>query len=232
MSTHDKARRAFLINTAAGVGAAAASVLPESQAFADATTQADAPMSMPKTSTSKATVAKTTAQVGQGEGVGAFFNIDDMQTVSAVAERIMPGGPGIPGAKDLGVSNYIDLALSGSYARLQEFYRHGLKQLGAYSNEAYKQDFVDLDPPQQDEVLTALQDGKATGFEWPNAKEFFETLRTHTMEGMFADPVYGGNKDFGGWRLVGFPGAQETFTQSDMESSGPFTREPITGMQS
>jgi gluconate 2-dehydrogenase gamma chain len=232
MSTHDKARRAFLIKTAAGVGAAAASVLPESQAFADAPARADAPMSMPQTPSSKAAMPKTSAKVGQGEGVGAFFNIDDMQTVTAIAERIMPAGPGMPGAKDLGVSNYIDLALSGSYSRLQEFYRHGLKQLDAYSNGAYKQAFVDLDPPQQDEVLTALQDGKATGFEWPNSKEFFETLRTHTMEGMFADPVYGGNKDYGGWRLVGFPGAQETFTKSDMESSGPFTREPIIGMQS
>ena len=144
----------------------------------------------------------------------------------------MPGAPGKPGAKDLGVLNYIDLALAGPYARLQEFYRHGLTQLDAYCNATWKQSFVDLDPGQQDAALTALQDGKATGFDWPNSKEFFETLRTHTMEGMFADPVYGGNKNYGGWRLVGFPGAQETFTQEDMALSGPFIREPIIGMQS
>jgi len=51
------------------------------------------------------------------------------------------------------------------------------------------------------------------------------------MEGMFADPIYGGNKDFAGWRLVGFPGAQMEFTAADMESSGPFTRLPIVGLQ-
>jgi gluconate 2-dehydrogenase gamma chain len=51
------------------------------------------------------------------------------------------------------------------------------------------------------------------------------------MEGMFADPVYGGNKDFAGWRLVGFPGAQMQFTAEDMLSNQAFTREPIVGLQ-
>ena len=51
------------------------------------------------------------------------------------------------------------------------------------------------------------------------------------MEGMFADPVYGGNKDFAGWRLVGFPGAQPLFTTADMQSKDAFTRAPIKGLQ-
>jgi hypothetical protein len=51
------------------------------------------------------------------------------------------------------------------------------------------------------------------------------------MEGMFADPIYGGNKDFAGWRLVGFPGAQPQFTQEDMQSKEAFKREPIVGLQ-
>jgi hypothetical protein len=51
------------------------------------------------------------------------------------------------------------------------------------------------------------------------------------MEGMFADPLYGGNKDFAGWRLVGFPGAQAVFTPADLQSKQAFTREPIVGLQ-
>jgi hypothetical protein len=51
------------------------------------------------------------------------------------------------------------------------------------------------------------------------------------MEGMFADPVYGGNEDFAGWRLVGFPGAQAIFTHADMQSKQAFTRVPIAGLQ-
>ncbi len=51
------------------------------------------------------------------------------------------------------------------------------------------------------------------------------------MEGMFADPIYGGNKNFVGWQLVGFPGAQPVFTAEDMHSKRAFTREPIVGLQ-
>ena len=117
----------------------------------------------------------------------------------------MPGAPGKPGARDAAVLNYIDLALSGAYAELQDFYRRGLTQLDAYCRTTQNETFARLDAVRQDAVITALEQGKATGFTWPTAQAFFETVRTHTMEGMFADPVYGGNKDFAGWRLVGFP---------------------------
>ncbi len=118
MSTHDKARRAFLIQTAAGVGAAAAGLVPEMPATAQQP-PAQMPMPMP-----------ATAGPLHGEG-GAFFNISDAQTIAAIAERIMPGAPGKPGATDAGVLNYIDLALAGAYADQREFYRHGLAQLDA-----------------------------------------------------------------------------------------------------
>jgi hypothetical protein len=52
------------------------------------------------------------------------------------------------------------------------------------------------------------------------------------MEGMFADPIYGGNRDFAGWRLVGFPGAQGNFTPVDLQNKQIFTRAPMTGLQS
>jgi gluconate 2-dehydrogenase gamma chain len=143
----------------------------------------------------------------------------------------MPGSPGKPGARDARVLNYIDLALAGAYADLQDFYRRGLAQLDQYCRGTYHQPFVRLNATQQDAVITALEEGKATGFTWPTPQAFFETVRTHTMEGMFADPVYGGNRDFAGWRLVGFPGAQPIFTRTDMQSKEAFTRVPLIGLQ-
>ena len=95
----------------------------------------------------------------------------------------------------------------------------------------YNASFAQLDAARQDEVITALEQGKATGFTWPTAQAFFNTVRTHTMEGMFADPVYGGNKDFAGWRLVGFPGAQPSFTPADMQSKEAFTGGALIGLQ-
>jgi gluconate 2-dehydrogenase gamma chain len=223
MQEHDKDRRAFLMRTAAGVGAAAAAgLLPDARSQAQTSPAQQGP-AMP--------LARPSNQL-QGEGARAFFNMEDAATVAALAERIMPGAAGKTGANDANVLNYIDLALAGPYADQQEFYRHGLAQLDSYCNTTYKNSFVALSVDQQNDVIGALEKGKATGFDWPRAQAFFVALRTHTMEGMFADPVYGGNRDFSGWRLVGFRGGQEMFTQEDLASSKQFTRMPIIGMQS
>jgi gluconate 2-dehydrogenase gamma chain len=221
MTKHDKARRAFLVGTAVGAGAVAgAALVPEglAQAQQQTTGAAQAP-------------AAHAHSAGGGSGLGAFFNTDDAATVGAFTERLMPGAPGKPGARDAGVLNYIDLALAGAYADQREFYRRGIAQLDAYCQATHKEPFAKLSAAQQDEVITALEQGKATGFGWPSAQAFFNTLRTHTIEGMFADPVYGGNKDFAGWRLVGFPGAHPAFTPADMASKEAFTGGVLIGLQ-
>ena len=222
MAEQDVSRRKFLVSAAAGAGAVAGAGLPEVSA-----------LSPPQT-------GKATAPAQQrphGEGHGAFFNHDDAATVAAFAERLMPGEagkagvPGKAGALEAGVLNYIDLALAGAYADLQDFYRRGLAQLDRYCRHTYGEPFTRLSAARQDEVIAALEEGKAPEFEWPTAREFFNTLREHTVEGMFADPVYGGNKDFAGWRLVGFPGAQAIFTTADMQNKQVFSRAPIMGLQ-
>jgi gluconate 2-dehydrogenase gamma chain len=143
----------------------------------------------------------------------------------------MPSAPDKPGAREADVLNYIDLALAGAYAEMQDFYRRGLASLEAHCRGTYKESFVHLTPEKQDEVIAALEAGKAAEFAWPSAREFFSILRTHTMEGMFADPLYGGNRDFAGWKLVGFPGAQAIFSPTDLQSKQAFTRAPIVGLQ-
>src|SRR5205814_837364 len=153
-------------------------------------------------------------------------------TVMAFAERLWPSAPGKPGATEANVANYIDLALAGAYAEQQEFYRHGLAQLDSYCRATYNTAFAALDAKRQDETIFALEEGRASGFTWPSPRAFFEALRTHTIEGMFADPVYGGNKDFAGWRLVGFPGGQAVYTPADLQNRQAFTRAPMIGLQS
>jgi len=222
---HDEARRAFLVGAAVGAGAVAgATLVPSSLA------RSPEPRPTPAAAPTPAPAAAHAH--GGATGLGTFFNTDDAATVSAIAERIIPGAPGLPGAHDADVLNYIDLALSGAYADQQDFYRRGLAALDAHCRKTYGQPFHRLSAAQQDEVVAALEQGKAGEFTWPSAPAFFNTLRTHTMEGMFADPIYGGNKNFAGWKLVGFPGAQVEFTAEDMQSSGPFTRLPIVGLQS
>ena len=217
MSKHDEARRAFLIGAAVGAGAVAGQGL-----VPGALAQGHPPHA--------ATDAAAPAHA-HGPGHGAFLNDDDALTITAFTERLMPGAPGMPGAREAGVLNYIDLALSGAYADLQDFYRRGLMHLDAYCRKTHNAAFVKLPAAQQDQVIAALEQGKDTGFTWPSAQLFFNTVRNHTMEGMFADPIYGGNKDFAGWRLISFPGAQPAFSIEDMKSKEAFTRAPIIGLQ-
>jgi gluconate 2-dehydrogenase gamma chain len=221
MNRHEESRRAFLKGAAVGATAVAGvGLVPEAlaQTHEQPHNAAEAPA--------------TTAQAhAHGGGHGAFLNDDHAATVTAFAERLMPGAPGKPGATDAGVLNYIDLALAGAYADQQDFYRRGLAALDAHCRATYGKPFAQLTAAQQDETITALEGGKATGFTWPSAQAFFNTVRTHTMEGMFADPVYGGNKDFAGWVLIGFPGAQPLFSPADLQSKDAFSNAPIIGLQ-
>lgn len=223
MAKHDASRREFLVRAAVGAGVAAGAT-----AGAGLVPIASAQEQM---SHMEGGASAPDQQHPSGAQHGAFFNHADAATVAAITERLMPSEPGKPGAREADVLNYIDLALAGAYAEMQEFYRHGLAALDAHCRGAYKESFVHLTPEKQDEVIAALEAGKANGFEWPTAREFFTALRTHTMEGMFADPLYGGNRDFAGWRLVGFPGAQAVFSPSDLQSKLEFKREPIVGLQ-
>ena len=210
---HDETRRAFLVSAALGA-AAGAGLVPEARAQGHDMQTATAVHAMAST-----------------DGHGAFFNDEDAATVRAFTERIWPAAPDKPGATEAGVLNYIDLALAGAYADQQDFYRRGLAQLDAFCRSTHGKPFAQLDASTQDDVIRAVETGKATGFAWPTAPAFFNTVRTHTMEGLFADPVYGGNKNFTGWRQVSFPGAQPIFTEDDMKSREAFTRVPIIGLQ-
>lgn len=107
----------------------------------------------------------------------------------------------------------------------QEIYRRGIEAVDAYAQSLFQKNFVDLSTDQQDQILTDMEADKATGFEGPSGKAFFTQLRNDTIEGMFGDPMYGGNRDLVGWKLIGYPGAQRFYTPDDIKNPG-FQRDP------
>ena len=127
MTKHDEARRAFLLGAAVGAGAVAGATL--------------VPDALAQTHDARTTGTGTgpVHSPAGGPGLGAFFNSEDAATVAAFTERLMPGAPGKPGAREADVLNYIDLALAGAYADLQYFYRRGLASLDAYCRKTYKE---------------------------------------------------------------------------------------------
>lgn len=109
----------------------------------------------------------------------------------------------------------------------QEVYRRGIGFVDAYAQSQFKKNFVNLTADQQDSIVTDMAADKATGFESPGGKAFFTQLRNDVIEGMFSDPMYGGNQNMVGWKLIGYPGAQHRYTPDDLNNAS-FHRDPMS----
>jgi predicted TIM-barrel enzyme len=153
-----------------------------------------------------------------------FFNEEEAGIIEAISARIIPGNPSNPGAKEAEAVIYIDRALAGFFNHLQTFYREGIAELDRASRSRFESAFLDLNESQQDEFLRsiegtleqqsvegALRDGQAG-----RLSQFFAVVYQHILEGTFGDPIYGGNRDAIGWKMVGFPGAQWSYTAEQM----------------
>ena len=146
------------------------------------------------------------------------------KTVEAISGRIIPADAE-PGAIEANVVNFIDKALANEDAALKPVYAAGLTGVDAVSAKRFKKKFVELAPAEQDEILTALESGKADG--WPKgpvaAPAFFAAVQAHTVFGFLCDPVYGGNRDYAGWKVAGYPGRQH--------HRGGYTKEQMLGKE-
>jgi gluconate 2-dehydrogenase gamma chain len=157
-----------------------------------------------------------------------FFNDEEARTVEALAERIIPGDAQNPGARDAGVVYYIDRAVNGFSSDLQIVYRLGLRELDEHCRGRYDAPFTDLPEARQDDVVRELLGpevaASSTGLQFsrddqpagPRLLRLLAVVREHTVEGYFCDPVYGGNREAVGWKLVGFPGAHWGYTAEQM----------------
>jgi gluconate 2-dehydrogenase gamma chain len=129
----------------------------------------------------------------------------EADTLEAIVARLIPTDETGPGATEARAAHYIDRALAGALRGSRGAYGAGLAALDAYAQSAKGAPFARLTPQAQDAVLADLEKNVATGFT-PSAAAFFTLVRTHTIQGTFCDPYYGGNADFVGWDLIGYPG--------------------------
>jgi gluconate 2-dehydrogenase gamma chain len=143
--------------------------------------------------------------------VSAALSPDQSATLQAIVGRLVPADANGPSGTDAGAAAYIEKSLGGGLAgglkNLAPLYNAGLSAVDAYASSAYGAAFTALPPDKQDAVLSDIEAGKATGFT-PSSDVFFRVIHEHTLQGMFGDPVYGGNKNFAGWDLIGYPGVR------------------------
>jgi gluconate 2-dehydrogenase gamma chain len=130
----------------------------------------------------------------------------EAETLGAIAARLIPTDASGPGAAEAGAARYIDRALGGALSSFRDTYRAGLASIDRYAQGAKGNVFSRLSSADQDAVLRDIERNAAAGF--TESAAFFNLVLAHTIQGTFCDPHYGGNANFAGWDLIGYPGVR------------------------
>jgi gluconate 2-dehydrogenase gamma chain len=168
----------------------------------------------------------TTISAAQGVRREALetLNATEAEALDAIVARIIPTDENGPGATEARAAHYIDRALAGPLRAMRSNYAAGLAAIDDYAQSSKGALFAKLSPADQDGVLREMEANTATGFS-ADAAAFFNLLRTHTIEGTFADPYYGGNADYVGWNLIGYPGLRMGVSAEDQRMNAQL--EPV-----
>jgi gluconate 2-dehydrogenase gamma chain len=203
-------RRDFLLRSLAGAaalplaGAGAAALAPAAAAAAAATTAAPAGY--------------------------LWLRPDEQGFVEALVKHMCPADGLTPDGVALGLAVFYDRALGGNWGQGDRLYlqgpfkpgsanqgyqlgmtpaqlfRAGTEGLAAHCAAVHGKPFERLPAEAREALLKGLQGGTVALPNGVPASTYFAQLLQLFYEAMFADPIYGGNQDKQGWRMVGYPG--------------------------
>ena len=147
------------------------------------------------------------AREASRDGERRTLSMDEWAAVDAIAARIIPTDE-TPGAREAGCVNFIDKALAHEDADALPLYRSALAALDRACMARFESAFAALPETRQDALLASLEKGELSPWDEGAGSQaaFFATVRMHTILGFVADPVHGGNRDYIGWKTLGFPG--------------------------
>ncbi|MGY4412206.1 gluconate 2-dehydrogenase gamma chain [Bradyrhizobium sp. LB7.1] len=184
-----------------------------------------------------------------------FFTAKEAAIVDAFVDRLIPADELGAGARDAGVTTFIDRQLTGPYGghdslymqgpfsetplpsqglqspmTPRQQYRLGLAALDRYCTETYGgRGFAELNCEKQDNLIHAMEKGEVQ-FQNFDSQMLFSAIHSNAIEGYFADPIYGGNREMIGWNLVGFPGTRYDY-RDVMEKLNKRYELPPVGLQ-
>jgi gluconate 2-dehydrogenase gamma chain len=183
--------------------------------------------------------AQTAAKAAPAAAVShayTFLTAPEAAFIEAAVDRLIPADDLTPGGTDCGVATFIDRQLAGAWGSgdrmyMQgpwdkgvptqgyqspmtpaEFFRAGIAATNGYCRKTLQKEFDRLAADQQVKVLQDMEQGRAA-LDGVPAQEFFNLLLATTMQGFFADPVYGGNRDKVAWKMIGFPGVIAIYSE-------------------
>ena len=151
----------------------------------------------------------------------AFENLTatEADLLEAIVDRLIPSDALGPGAREARAAHYIDRALGGALASSRQAYTSGLAALDRYAHASRGKGFLELSASDKDSVLMDVESGAVTpGIFAGSSAQFFTLVLNHTRQGTFGDPYYGGNANFVGWDLIGYPGVRTMVTPADQKA--------------
>ena len=180
-----------------------------------------------------------------------YLTPPEVRFLDAAVSCLVPADELGPGAREAGVTAFIDGQLAGDWGAHARNYQHGpwqdgtpqqgyqsplapreiyreaIRNIDDHCREMYGGPFHALERTRQEDVIHSLEEGTLT-LESAPSRLFFELLLRNTEEGFFSDPIYGGNKGKIGWRLIGFPGIPSAAYGTHLGRHGePYRVEPV-----
>ncbi|MCK9238194.1 MAG: gluconate 2-dehydrogenase subunit 3 family protein [Thiopseudomonas sp.] len=180
-----------------------------------------------------------------------YFEALEWAFIIAATARLIPSEGEGPGAYEARVPVFIDRQLAGSYGvaadwymqgphnpnadpaqgyqtplNPKQIYRQAIATVNIWCEQAYGKRFDGLEPAQQDDVLSGLQQGVVKLD--AQLRDFFTLLLSNTKEGYFSDPMYGGNHNMLAWSYIGFPGARASFKEWAAQHNVAYPLGPVS----
>ena len=140
---------------------------------------------------------------------------EEADTLEAICDCLIPSDAHGPGAKEARAVHYIDRSLASHNSSARHNYMVGLSAINDYARQTRDKPFYQLITDHQNSILQAVQSNKVEGFA-PSGSGFFNMVRSHTIDGTFCDPYYGGNQNFVGWDMIRYPGIRLSASESDV----------------
>jgi gluconate 2-dehydrogenase gamma chain len=166
-----------------------------------------------------------------------YFTTVEAAFIEAAVARLIPNDPVGPGGVEANVPFFLDRQLAGPFGRGDHYYlggpwpkgtpeqgyqsrfspaqlyRAAIVAIDQYVRANFGAAFSALAAADQDKLLKGLESGDVKLDGGVDSKSFFAMLLQNTKEGYFSDPIYGGNKDMGAWKMIGFPGAHYDYKE-------------------
>ena len=181
-----------------------------------------------------------------------FLNLDEAAFIEALVDHMVPADEISPKGTDLGINIYIDRALAGAWGKGErlymqgpwkqgapsqgyqlpltpaQLYRAGIEATNAHCRKTYGKSFDRIEAAQREEVLAGLSTAKIKFDNGLPVRVFWGALYQTVIEGMYSDPIYGGNRNKAGWAIIGFPGVIAVHRDHVEKFRGkPFPNKPL-----